>query len=332
MTVKRPFRFGVVLSEPVELAQLIDDVQEFEASGYSEFSISDHLHQDFAQLAPLPTLAALAQHTRSIGLSTLVLANDFRHPAVLANEAASLSRLSGGRFTLGLGAGWFAPDFTASGITFRQPAERVARLSETIDILRGLHSGELFSFEGQHYCIREMRGQPLPEVAPLPLLVGASGPVMLSLAVRKADIIGLNPGLPLSWGPWREGPTPYADATDRKLQWIRRAAPDNPGKVELQSQVIAGGITAGDPGQLLAPIASMMGVETDQFQGCPHFLAGTEEQCLADLRGWRERWGINYITFTQAMARQMAPLVKALAGTCPCRSRTRPRPGRGARG
>ncbi len=311
---RRPFRFGVNFSAVMSRAELIDTAQKVEALGYDVFAVSDHLHPEFAQLAPLPTLATVAQHTRNIALQTLVLANDFRHPVMLANDAATLQELSGGRFQLGIGAGWFAPDYTASGIPFYRAPQRVARVAETVEVLRGLQTGEPFTFAGEHYSVSELAGIAVSCAKPVPLLVGGSGPVLLSLAARRADTVGLNPGFPMSYGRWQKGATPYADATDTKMGWVLEAAGERARSLEVQSSVFAGGITEADPSTLFEPIVTAMGVTASQLEGCPHFLAGPLEHCVDAVRTWRERWGISYITFPHTLAESMAPLVAQLRG------------------
>jgi probable F420-dependent oxidoreductase len=309
------FRFGVLVGELMSQAELLETARMAEDLGYAVFSCSDHLDHMFPQLAPVVTLATVAAVTTSIELQPLVLANDFRHPVVLAKEAATLDLLSGGRFSLGIGAGWLAPDFNAAGIEFHRPGIRIKRVAETIAIFRGLQTGQPFSFQGEHFSISNLIGTPQPTRWPIPLLIGGSGRTMLSLAAREADTIALNPGLPLGSGNWQSGSTPYADVTDRKLEWIRAAAGDRINALEIQTSVLAGGITTGNPEALLTPLATMLGVTVAQLAGSPHVLAGTVEQCVETVRGWRERWGISHISFPAAIARDLAPVVGVLRGT-----------------
>ena len=299
----------------MDRAELLDTARMAEDLGYAVFSCTDHLDHAFPQLSPMVALAMVAAVTREIGLQPLVLANDLRHPVALAKEAATLDLLSGGRFALGLGAGWLAADFTRAGIEFHRPGTRVARVAEAIAIFRGLQSGQPFDFRGRHYTVSGLAGTPAPARTPIPVLVAGSGRALLSLAAREADTVALNPGLPLGSGDWRRGPTPYADVTDRKLDWIRNAAGSRLDTLEIQSTVLAGGVTPGDPEALLAPVAAMLGVPASKFSGSPHVLAGTVEHCVETVRGWRERWGISYITCPAAIARDLAPVVSALHGT-----------------
>jgi probable F420-dependent oxidoreductase len=312
---RRPFRFGVQVGGLMDRSELLDTAAMAEELGYAVFSCTDHLDQAFPQLSPMVALATVAAATRSIELQPLVLANDLRHPAVLAKEAATLDLLSGGRFALGIGAGWLASDFTRAGIEFRRPGARVARVAEAVAIFRGLQSGEPFDFRGEHYAVSGLAGTPGPVRTPIPVLVAGSGRSLLSLAAREADTVALNPGLPLGYGEWQRGPTPYADVTDTKLEWIRRAAGDRMDALEIQSTVLAGGITCGDPEALLAPVAAMLGVPVSKLAGSPHVLAGSVERCVETARGWRERWGISYISVPAAVARDLAPVVRALRDT-----------------
>jgi alkanesulfonate monooxygenase SsuD/methylene tetrahydromethanopterin reductase-like flavin-dependent oxidoreductase (luciferase family) len=113
--VTRRFRFGVVNETVLYGRDWIDHVRRIEESGIDVFLIRDHLSADAfgRQWAPFTALATAAASTSTLRVGTMVLANDFRHPAVVAHEAATLADLSGGRFELGMGAGWFEPEFRA---------------------------------------------------------------------------------------------------------------------------------------------------------------------------------------------------------------------------
>ena len=190
---------------------------------------------------------------------------------------------------------------------------RIARLEEAIAVLRGLHGGAPFDFAGEHYRITAMTGLPTP-ARPIPLMIGGSGPRMLALAARCADTVAINLGMPYGARSWRQGPTPYADITDRKLDWIRAAAGERLPALELQTTVYGGGITDGDPAPLLAPLTNMLQVQASELAGSPHVLAGTQDECIAAVRGWRSRWGISYVTVPAEAMEDFAPVVAALRG------------------
>lgn len=310
----RPFRFGVAAGAAMPGQELLRAARRAEELGYEVFSVSDHLNLPGSEMAPLVTLSAVAAVTERIELQPLVLSNDFRHPALLAKETATLDLISNGRCAIGLGAGWLGPDFHVPGIPFDTPVVRIARLRESVQVVRGLHSGEAFTFNGEHYRIDGMTGSPLPLRNPMPLMIGGAGRHMLSVAARMADTVSLNLGLPLSAGRWQTGTTPYADVTDDKVGWVREAAGDRALKLELQATVFGGTVTDGDPEAALAPLATMLDVEPGQLRGCPHVLAGTLDECIRDVQGWRERWGISYVTVPLALAATFAPVVDALRG------------------
>jgi len=309
----KPFRFGVNVPGIDAPGALADAARMAEDLGYEVFSCPDHLNFPNTPLEPMVTLASVAAVTSTIELQPLVLANDFRHPALLAKQAATLDLLSGGRFALGLGAGWFGPDFQATGIPFHRPGVRIARLEEAIDIIRELHRGEPFDYTGEHFSIERMTGTPRPVREPMPLMIGASGPKMLGLATRRADTVALTLGLPIGMAK-PDGAKPYAEITDRKVHWLRDAAGDRLDALEIQTTVFGGGITGTDTGPLLAPLGDMLRVPVSEFDDCPHVLAGPLEQCMETVERWRERWGISYVTLPGQMMREMAPLVAALRG------------------
>ncbi|NND68013.1 MAG: TIGR03621 family F420-dependent LLM class oxidoreductase [Halioglobus sp.] len=310
----RPFRFGVAAGAAMPGAELLSAARLAEELGYEVFSVSDHLNLPGSELAPLVTLAAVAAVTERIELQPLVLANDFRHPALLAKETATLDLISDGRCAIGLGAGWLGADFQLPGIPFDTPTVRIARLRESVQVVRGLHSGEAFTFGGEHYRIDGMTGSPLPVRNPMPLMIGGAGRYMLSVAARLADTVSLNLGLPLSAGRWQTGAAPYADVTDDKVGWVREAAGERFSQLELQATVFGGAVTDADPQEVLAPLATMLDVEPGQLQGCPHVLAGTLDECVSSVQAWRERWGISYVTVPLALAATFAPVVDALRG------------------
>src|SRR6187200_3228572 len=146
----RPFRFAVGSAGLKERAALVEHVRTAESMGYSTFLVADHL---LDQLAPLHVLTAVAQVTTRMRLGTFVLNNDLRHPALLAQELASLDLLSDGRLDIGLGAGWNVEEYTAAGLTFDPHAVRFKRMAESLEILRGLFGEGPFSFSGTHYQI-----------------------------------------------------------------------------------------------------------------------------------------------------------------------------------
>src|ERR1700691_6503155 len=162
MTHSRRFRFAAQLSKAPEATarSWADQARKTEDLGSSTLLVPDNFGD---QLAPVPALMAAADATTALRVGALVFDNDYRHPVVLAKEAATLDLLSGGRLELGLGAGWMRSDYDESGIDYDTPAVRVDRFEEGVAVITGLLESEgPFSFSGQHYQVSEHTGTPRP--------------------------------------------------------------------------------------------------------------------------------------------------------------------------
>jgi F420-dependent oxidoreductase-like protein len=165
-------------------------------SGWDGVYVADHFMANAG--GPFPpqtptlecgtTVAALAAAVPDIRLGTLVLGNTYRHPAVVANMAATVDRISGGRFTLGLGAGWQQNEHQQYGIQLPPVKERIDRFEEAVQVVRGLLRQPLTTYDGVYYQLAEALCEPKPVQDPLPILIGASGEQrMLGIVARYAD-------------------------------------------------------------------------------------------------------------------------------------------------
>lgn len=175
-----------------------------EEVGLDSVWVSDHFFLDWSKYGGPPdlqgslecwtTMAAIAAVTERVGVGSLVLCNDFRHPTLVAKMGATLDVLSGGRLTLALGAGWYEPEYHSAGIPFDPPAVRLERLAEAVEIVARLLSGEELTFSGRHYELRGALCRPLPAQRPRPpVWVGGKGDRLVTTAARRAD------GWNLSW-------------------------------------------------------------------------------------------------------------------------------------
>ena len=162
-----------------------DWCRRLEDAGIDEISVADHLKPGL--LPPLTALAAAAAVTERVRLSTMVLNNELRHPAVLANEAALVSELSGGRFILGIGAGHAEDEHDAIGQPLPPPGERVARLEESVVALQSLLAGQTVTTAGPSLRLSDVSASPVP-THPVPLLIGGGSRAVLRVAARHADI------------------------------------------------------------------------------------------------------------------------------------------------
>ena len=298
-TSSRPFRFGVVAAVARSADEWLARVRRVEALGYAILVIPDNLRYT---LAPIPALSVAAAATTTLRLGTYVLANDLRHPVSLAKEVATLDLLSSGRLELGIGAG--RPDSEAEnrmlGLPFDSGAVRVARLAESIALLKALFSGQKPSTAGTYYHSANAEISPLPVQQPHPpLLVAGAGRQMLSLAAREADIIGF--GLP-------------PDATEavvaERIGWVREAAGERFRNLEFNLNLMA----VGD--QVPRQLAARLGLSARDLadRGSVAALLGTPDDMCQQLLERRERLGLSYILVSDELMEAFAPVVERLKG------------------
>lgn len=309
---RRPFRFSASLGPVPDARTLRERVRRIEDLGYSTVTIADHFDD---QLGPIAALQAAADATEQLKVASLMFANDYRHPVVLAKEAATLDVLTDGRFEMGLGAGWMESDYQGAGLPYDAPATRVERLEESIGVIRALWSGEPVSHDGAHYRIDGLAGRPVP-VTPggPPLVLGGGGRRVLELAAREADIVAVNPRLTAGRFDETAGRSATPEATDRKLGWIRAAAGDRLADLELQVRIHLVSVTD-DAGALIEALAGGFGLSLDEAEDTPHGLIGTVDEICDALVERRERWGISYIGVPKDGVDALAPVVARLAGT-----------------
>lgn len=312
MSHPRHFRFGVLASNARSSSEWTETARKAEDLGYSALLMPDHFGD---QLSPIAALATAAAVTESLRVGTLVFANDFRHPAVLAKEAATLDLLSDGRLEVGLGAGWMTEDYTWTGIPHDRPGVRIDRMIEAIGVLRGLWGEGAFSFEGDHYTISEMNGLPEPvQAGGPPIIVGGGAKRVLSTAARLADIVGINPNV----GAGKVGPEAIAsmsaDATEEKLSWVRDAAGDRFDDIEISILKFVTIITD-DRDTVAGKVGGSMGMDAATLLASPHTIVGSAEQIAEELIEQRERWQGSYVTVRSDAFESFAPVVAALAGT-----------------
>lgn len=280
----------------------LDQVRMAEDLGYSTVFISDHFSD---KLAPLPALAMAAEQT-SINVGTLVLANDFRHPAVLAKEAATVDLLSEGRLELGIGTGWNESDYRASGIDKPPPRIQVDRFEEAVTVLKGLWGPESLDFEGDHYHVH-LDGQPKPWANGPTLLIGAGGRRMLGIAARHADVVGISAGEITTRDELRDKLVRAGDLLDEKIEWIRAGAGER--FEDLEVNILTFGAEVGDRRQRVQRLADRWQTTPEAILASPHFLAGTPDEIADDLAERRERWRITYPVIQAESLKAFAPVI-----------------------
>jgi probable F420-dependent oxidoreductase len=304
-----PFRFGVMVSRAASAEAWVATARRAEELGYDILLVPDHLG---GQLSPITALAVAAAATSRLRVGSYVFANDYRHPLVLAREAATLDLLSGGRFELGIGAGWNVADYRKLGLTYDPAPLRIDRLTEAVPLVKRLLAGEVVQHAGPHYRLDGAHVGPVPVQRPRPpLLIGGGGPRMLRLAAREADIVALQPQFDLRGRPMLRQAT--EGATERKIAILREAAGPRFEKLELNVIVgDAGLVGSGRPAgeSLLAASKSV----ASGLVRTPYVLYGTLGQLRDGLLRRRDRLGISYYAIPGRAMDSLGPLVSALTG------------------
>ena len=283
-----------------------------EGLGYATVYLPDHFGD---QLGPVAALMSAADATTTLRVGSLVFDNDYRHPIVLAKEAATLDLLSDGRLDFGLGAGWLSTDYEQAGIPLDPPGTRIERMAEALQIIKRFFAGGSVSFTGKHYKVEAVEAAPSAVQKPHPpIVLGGGGKRMLQLAGREADIVSVNFNLSEGRINRRLVSTGMAGATDEKVAWIKEAASERFPAIELSVTVFLVNVTE-DRVSVAEAMAAGLKSEPGEILQTPHFLIGTVEQIVEDLQARRERFGISYVVVPDEAAQSLAPVVERLTGT-----------------
>jgi probable F420-dependent oxidoreductase len=301
-------RFSIQIPDAGDARAWSEKVRRSDDLGFYSVSVPDHLGPSLPQLAPFVALATAAAVTTRLRLAITVLDNDFRHPVIVAKEAATLDVLSDGRLDLGLGAGWLEEDYTKTGIaTWDAPGVRAERLFESIALLRELLTGEPVTFEGEHYEVRDFRSHPVPVQDPLPLMIGARGKRMLSFAARHAQVISI-------LAATSEGGNRLA-GFEKQLAWISEAGGESRTDLMVGIRIPFGELAA--PGESARAVAERFGnrsgLTTDEVLASPFVLVGDLASMKDHLVEIRERYGISYFTISEDLAWRIAPIITELS-------------------
>jgi len=305
-----PFRFAVYSNN----AEAIDDWTAFarraEELGYAALYATDHLSRQFS---PMVALAAAAAVTRALRIGPYVLANDFRHPLIVAREAATLDRISGGRLDLGLGAGWKQSDYRQLGMVYDPPGLRIDRMVESLGIIRRLLSGEEVTHRGRFYRLERARVEPIPVQRPHPpIMLGGGGPRVLRLAAREAQIVSFVPGFSASGRPMVRYVTETALA--QRVEIVRRAAGPRYDDLELNVFVGDAGIIGSEQPMSRSISAFLKSAGPAVVGGSPYLLYGSVDQLREAMLRRRAQLGISSYGLPARQMEAFAPLVESLSG------------------
>ena len=288
-----------------DLARSVEDL------GYSTLVVSDHVVGQ--AIAPIAALTAAAMVTTRLRIGSLVFCNDFRHPLLLAKEAATLDLVSDGRFELGLGAGYGFLDYDALGMRSDPAGVRIERLEEAVQIVRQAFADGPVTFAGAHYKVEgaDILPKPIQRPGP-PIIVGGAGPKVMRLAARHADIVSINErkvptiafGAPTS---------PAFDEVDRIVAVLRDEAGDRFADIELNVFAISVMVT-NDPHGMAAGVTPALRHLVDEARSTVRALVGSIEEICEILEERRERFGISYWIVPETACEAFAPIVERMSG------------------
>ena len=313
----RPFTFLASIQAVIDGPTLAAEARRAESMGFTALVVPDHLIE---QLSPIPALATIAAATERLRIGAFVHNNDLRHPAVLAQDLASLDVLSGGRLDVAIGAGWRRVEYEAIGLPFDPAPVRQARLREAIAVLKGCFGEGPFSFDGEHYTIRELDGYPKPVQRPHPpFFIGGggrhhAGPGRPRGRHRRAGAASPRraSGRIRCRSPWPRRP--------EKIEWVREAAGDRFDDLVFNVYPSAWPITITDDarGEAARVIDHLRGrrptdLTEDEVLESPHLFIGSVNGLVEKLEMLRERLGIS--SFMLGDIDELAPVVERLAGT-----------------
>lgn len=315
MANNRPFRFGLNLVNYTSADGWRDTVRRAEEVGFSTLCFGDH---HWMGLGPLASMMAAADITTRLRLASFVFGNDFRHPAILARETATIDLLSGGRVEFGIGTGWQRGDYDTRGIPFDPPGVRVSRMEEAVKVIKLFFGDEPFSFSGKYYTITDLNGLPKPVQRPRPpIMVGGGSPRTLSIAAREADIVSIN------FHTTSEGSLDFSTSsaadTLEKIRWVKEAAGERFDVLELNIVLLSVVVTNNRRAAAEAFTKNWHMDSSDEnlnkLLDSPFFLFGTEEDMVSILRERREQYGISYFTVMgEGNIESFAPVLEQLVG------------------
>lgn len=309
MSQTRPFRFGLVAESRPSREQWATLARQAEDQGYATFLMADHYVNEFP---PIAALMAVADATSMLRVGSFVFDNDFRHPALLAKEIATLDLLSGGRVEFGIGAGWHRPEYEQIGLDFANAGTRISRLEEALHIIRQFFTEEMVTFSGNHYTVTNLKAFPRPLQRPHPpFFLGGGGKKVLSLAGREADIIGLH--LRVNDDGTVGASERTGEALAQKVEWVRQAAGERFPAIEF-NMLVGGVIVTNDRQRAAEEHARVVGRPVEQILANPYLLIGSVEQIIEQIQRQREQFGISYLVIGDEHIEAFEPVVAHLAG------------------
>ncbi len=288
------YGFSLPGEAPLTFEALAAWARRAEDLGFDSVWVSDHFYYSFGRygadptpipaLEPMTALAGLAAVTERVRLGTLVLCAPFRHPALVAKMATTIDGISGGRFELGLGAGWLEAEFAAFGYSFGNVGDRFASLEASLKVLDALAGDGPVTMDANGFSLRDARILPAPVQPRIPLWVGGKGgPRLLDLAARYAD--GWN-------AAWRWAPEAFAERAEGARAACERVGRDpatfrlSVGLYLLMGEDDGGARAAFDRGRAAMPGGAM---REETYEGWrADTLSGTPDQVIDRIRSFAD--------------------------------------------
>lgn len=282
-------KFGLFYPQVgVDFTTVKQRAQIAERAGFHSIWFVDHMWSrglvDLDHLEAWTLMAATAAVTDRLGIGTLVMCNSYRNPALLAKMAASLDNVSGGRFLLGLGAGWMDEEYRAYGYPFPSVRVRIEQLDEALCILKLMFTETRANFEGKYYSVTDAINNPKPVQKPHPpILIGGAGEkLLLRVVARHADI----------WNC----PNNVATQLPQKLDVLRRhcdAVGRDPASIEVSEQCVV--VLGSDEADLKKKLAFAKATVGAVFNIDETGLVGTPDQLIECIEA-RRRQGVTFFT------------------------------------
>ena len=302
----RQIKFAVSLPNH-DFAVTRATAERAEALGFHSVSLDDHFFMRGLTETPqtphlecFTTLSALAAVTKRVRLVQMVTSMSYRNPALLAKITSSLDHISGGRVTVGVGAGWFREEYAAYNFPYPSNAERIDQLADGIKVLKAMWTEDEPTWHGRYFKIEKAYNFPKPAQKPHPpLLIGGSGRNVLKITAAEADIANLIP-------PIKRGEVDLKDALKfdkpelgRRIETLRgyaRAAGRDPNAIEISgnSYVLAARDKSQAEAIVQATAAAMQVTDIEAARRSPQVLAGTIDEVKREIRDRIEKLGVTY--------------------------------------
>ena len=286
----------------------MDRAKRIEAMGYDTLAMPDHMVG--GAWAAMPALAALAPITTKLRFGTLVIDNDFRNPVVFAREVAVLDVISGGRFELGLGAGWLDRDYHGTGIAFDRGRVRVARLAEAVTLMKRLFTEEQVDFSGSYYNVTKAECRPKTVQQPHPpLMIAGGGDEILQLAGREADIVAIVPaGITGSGKLAKEAVT--LETLKRQAELVRQHGKGR----EIELSMFLDCVLTDDRAKKITEMAEVAKVDPALIADSAYRGIGPIDEIIEHVRMLNAEVGMTYFCLRGPDVEKLGPVIEAFAG------------------